>query len=206
MCEQHGGNLNLGLGQPGSIETRVSIVDLLVLEVVLSVVSLQLDSDCKENFLLFGSLLEVTMIDRKIGDKPISFEFSLGESLRLSLSHPPPHFNQCRNHISEFMMDSPLSGNYGNVLESVVAQPLISVTSPGLSRRRRALDVPDGSELFSTSPTSPSSPLLPREAQDTPPSSKSTTPPEKPVIVEGNRSGHFFCRSFNELCPINTTL
>lgn len=33
----------------------------------------------KESFLLFGALFEATMIDRKIGDKPISFEFSLGE-------------------------------------------------------------------------------------------------------------------------------
>lgn len=34
-----------------------------------------------ESFLLFGALFEATMIDRKIGDKPISFEFSLGELL-----------------------------------------------------------------------------------------------------------------------------
>ncbi|KAM9850875.1 fer-1-like protein 6 isoform 2-T2 [Aulostomus maculatus] len=32
----------------------------------------------RECFLLFGALFEATMIDRKIGDKPISFEFSLG--------------------------------------------------------------------------------------------------------------------------------
>lgn len=32
-----------------------------------------------ETFLLFGALFEATMIDRKIGDKPISFEFSLGK-------------------------------------------------------------------------------------------------------------------------------
>uniref|UniRef100_A0AAV2K3L8 C2 domain-containing protein n=1 Tax=Knipowitschia caucasica TaxID=637954 RepID=A0AAV2K3L8_KNICA len=31
-----------------------------------------------ENFYLFGALLEASMIDRKIGEKPISFEFSLG--------------------------------------------------------------------------------------------------------------------------------
>uniref|UniRef100_A0A3B4YQ08 Fer-1 like family member 6 n=1 Tax=Seriola lalandi dorsalis TaxID=1841481 RepID=A0A3B4YQ08_SERLL len=73
-----------------------------------------LDAD-KETFLLFGVLFEAAVIDRKIGDKPISFEFSLG--------------------------DSP--------------------------------------------PNSPSSPLLPRDLQDT--ASKSTTCPEKPLIVEGNR-------------------
>uniref|UniRef100_A0A672YX44 C2 domain-containing protein n=1 Tax=Sphaeramia orbicularis TaxID=375764 RepID=A0A672YX44_9TELE len=74
-----------------------------------------------ENFMLFGSLFEATMIDRKIGDKPISFEFSMGEYNDWSGSTPP----------------------------------------------------------------SPSSPLLSRE--DVTLNSKSTTPPEKPVIVEGNR-------------------
>ena len=41
----------------------------------------QVSAQRKENFLLFGALLETTMIDRKIGDKPISFEFSIGENL-----------------------------------------------------------------------------------------------------------------------------
>uniref|UniRef100_A0A672YWL5 C2 domain-containing protein n=1 Tax=Sphaeramia orbicularis TaxID=375764 RepID=A0A672YWL5_9TELE len=77
-----------------------------------------------ENFMLFGSLFEATMIDRKIGDKPISFEFSMGEyKLHLWI-----------------------------------------LRGPGLD---------------------PSSPLLSRE--DVTLNSKSTTPPEKPVIVEGNR-------------------
>lgn len=40
----------------------------------------QLNPDNNESFLLFGTLFEATMIDRKIGDKPICFEFSLGES------------------------------------------------------------------------------------------------------------------------------
>uniref|UniRef100_A0A669BLS9 Fer-1 like family member 6 n=1 Tax=Oreochromis niloticus TaxID=8128 RepID=A0A669BLS9_ORENI len=78
-----------------------------------------LNADDNESFLLFGALFEATMIDRKIGDRPISFEFSLGKWI--------------------------------------------------------------------TSPNSPTSPLLPRETQDTAMTSKSTTPPEKPIIVEGNR-------------------
>lgn len=32
-----------------------------------------------EEFLLFGAFFEATMIDRKIGDKPISFEVSIGK-------------------------------------------------------------------------------------------------------------------------------
>lgn len=42
--------------------------------------------DRTESFLLFAALFEATMIDRKIGDKPISFEFSLGEVIGL-LTH-----------------------------------------------------------------------------------------------------------------------
>lgn len=87
----------------------------------------------------------------------------------------------------------PLSGNYGNIQEPV-GQPVISVTSPAISHRRKALDVPDSSDTLasssrSPSPFSPSSPLLPRYPQDPTrtSSTKSTTPPEKPAITEGNR-------------------
>lgn len=34
-----------------------------------------------EEFFLFGSFLEATMIDRKIGDKPINFEVTIGNPL-----------------------------------------------------------------------------------------------------------------------------
>ncbi|XP_078071639.1 fer-1-like protein 6 [Mustelus asterias] len=36
------------------------------------------DESTVQDFLLFGTIFEATMIDRKIGDKPISFEVSLG--------------------------------------------------------------------------------------------------------------------------------
>ncbi|XP_075960903.1 fer-1-like protein 6 [Anarhichas minor] len=119
-------------------------------------------SSDNESFLLFGTLFEATMIDRKIGDKPISFEFSMG--------------------------------NCGNVLEA--PEKPAPVPSPGV-RRRRVLEVPDsgdtiGSSSRSTSPTpSPSSLLLPREPQDMPSAPRSTpssaTPPQKPLIVAGNK-------------------
>ncbi|MGH0131041.1 UNVERIFIED_CONTAM: hypothetical protein FKN15_052731 [Acipenser sinensis] len=38
----------------------------------------QITEDSMESFLLFGAVFEATMIDRKIGDKPISFEFTIG--------------------------------------------------------------------------------------------------------------------------------
>lgn len=72
---------------------------------------------------------------------------------------------------------------------------MISATSPAVTRRRRALDVSDTSDMFgsfplSSSPNSSTFPLLPREIQDTAMSSKSATPPEKPLIMEGNRLRH----------------
>ncbi|KAK6467580.1 fer-1-like protein 6 [Huso huso] len=38
----------------------------------------QITEDSMESFLLFGAVFEATMIDRKIGDKSISFEFTIG--------------------------------------------------------------------------------------------------------------------------------
>ncbi|XP_035263929.1 fer-1-like protein 6 isoform X2 [Anguilla anguilla] len=38
----------------------------------------QINDDDKESFMLFAALFEATMIDRKIGDKPVSFEFTIG--------------------------------------------------------------------------------------------------------------------------------
>ncbi|XP_019731208.1 fer-1-like protein 6 [Hippocampus comes] len=105
-----------------------------------------INTENRENFLLFGALFEATMIDRKIGDKPVTFEFSLG--------------------------------NCGNVQEPT-GQPGLSTPSPALSRRRQAQDFSDR--------TSASSPLLPRESQDPSRTSKSTTRPQKPLLVEGNR-------------------
>lgn len=52
-------------------------------------------------------------------------------------------------------------------------------------------DSSEGSGKLYTLPSAqgvgPTSPLLPREAQETPITSRSTTPPLKPNIVEGNR-------------------
>ena len=47
-----------------------------------------------DEFFLFGSFLEATMIDRKIGDKPISFEITIGNVtffLILFILSCPPH-------------------------------------------------------------------------------------------------------------------
>lgn len=94
----------------------------------------------------------------------------------------------------------PSSGNYGNILDSVAQPSISSSTSPAMPRRRRGLDLPDSSDIFGSScspPLSPSSPLL--SPPDTTLTSKSTTPPEKPVIVEGNRLSHIVIK-FLMLC------
>lgn len=60
------------------------------------------------------------------------------------------------------------------------------------------LDSSEGGSKSYTCPSSqgagPTSPLLPREAQETPTTSRSTTPPLKPNIVEGNRWSQLFHR------------
>ncbi|XP_034417851.1 fer-1-like protein 6 isoform X2 [Cyclopterus lumpus] len=129
-----------------------------------------LDTNNNESFLLFGALFEASMIDRKIGDKPISFEFSMG--------------------------------NWGNVLEPP-EKSSVPIPSPA-ARRTTMLDVPDsgdvaGSSTLSTSassslspsapsaPSSPLSPVLPREPADPPSTSKSSTPPLRPLVVQGNK-------------------
>ncbi|KAK5860785.1 hypothetical protein PBY51_022243 [Eleginops maclovinus] len=116
------------------------------------------DDHNNESFFLFGALCEATLIDRRIGDKAINFEFSLG--------------------------------NYGNVLEP--SGPPLPAPSPSVSRRRRALEVTDSSDTMGipptrTPPSSPYTPLLAVEHQEPPLVSRSTTTPQKPCIVEGNK-------------------
>ncbi|XP_061089829.1 fer-1-like protein 6 [Conger conger] len=97
----------------------------------------QISPDDKESFLLFGALFEATMIDRKIGDKPISFEFTIG--------------------------------NFGNFIDGSA--------QVGTSKRK-VERVSDTQELDST-------PLV--DCQETDPN-KSTTPPTRPQLMDGNRN------------------
>uniref|UniRef100_A0A8C5FKL2 C2 domain-containing protein n=1 Tax=Gadus morhua TaxID=8049 RepID=A0A8C5FKL2_GADMO len=55
----------------------------------------QLNEEDKESFLLFGCVFEATLIDRKIGDKPISFELSVGQFLLLSAGGIWCHYGMC---------------------------------------------------------------------------------------------------------------
>lgn len=54
----------------------------------------------KDEFLLFASFFEVTMIDPSIGSKPITFELSIGKTglFNIIISHPIPlNINSCLN-------------------------------------------------------------------------------------------------------------
>ncbi|XP_037837555.1 otoferlin isoform X7 [Kryptolebias marmoratus] len=85
-------DLNDGLGEGVSFRARlllsvaVEILDTTSPDVISST-EVQMESVSNisesatgkmEEFFLFGSFLEATMIDRKIGDKPISFEITIG--------------------------------------------------------------------------------------------------------------------------------
>lgn len=126
------------------------------------------------------------MIDRKIGDKPISFEFSLGEIHAVTLPW------KVTEHIRVPPLVFFLSGTYGNIFEPAAQTSVISLSPSAI--RSRKMPSPEASSKFSTLPSSPgpgpASPLLPREAQEAPVTSRSTTTPLKPNIVEGNRLSH----------------
>lgn len=42
------------------------------------IVLVKVNDEDKESFILFGAMFEASMIDRRIGDKHMSFEFSIG--------------------------------------------------------------------------------------------------------------------------------
>ncbi|KAJ8383946.1 hypothetical protein AAFF_G00213150, partial [Aldrovandia affinis] len=100
----------------------------------------QNNDDDKESFLLFGALFEATMIDRKIGDKPISFEFTVG--------------------------------NYGNLIDG---------SSPVSASKKKVERL---AELYSRVEPDCAPLLVPQEPEP----SKSTTPPAKPLLMDGNRN------------------
>ncbi|XP_025026309.1 fer-1-like protein 6 [Python bivittatus] len=94
-----------------------------------------------EEFLLFGAFFEATMIDRKVGDKPISFEVSVG--------------------------------NFGNVIDGVSSGAKGKKKTHEGEEEEGAPLLHEGKEEGSHDIAMP---LI------------STTPPEKPLITEGNRN------------------
>lgn len=47
-----------------------------------------------ETFVLFGCVFEASMIDRRIGDRPISLEFTIGKHDRIYIQQHKRHFLQ----------------------------------------------------------------------------------------------------------------
>ncbi|XP_028291408.1 fer-1-like protein 6 isoform X2 [Gouania willdenowi] len=83
----------------------------------------EVKEDHKCSFLLFGALFEATMIDRKIGDKPISFEFSQGNNGNVLESATPsgsPGVSRRRH-----ALDVPDSGDVSPSSPSSPSSPLL---------------------------------------------------------------------------------
>ena len=55
------------------------------ISVIVSTFELQSAAGRLDQFLLFGTILEATMVDKKIGDKPIYFELTIGMNLELNI-------------------------------------------------------------------------------------------------------------------------
>ncbi|XP_074941861.1 fer-1-like protein 6 [Phalacrocorax aristotelis] len=105
-------------------------------------VPLEIYEEKSEEFLLFGTFFEATMIDRKVGDKPITFEVSIG--------------------------------NFGNIADGL---------SAGAGGKKKTHDGEAEESLLHEEedgiPNDLGVPLI------------STTPPEKPLITDGNRNHQY---------------
>ncbi|XP_051998242.1 fer-1-like protein 6 isoform X2 [Xyrauchen texanus] len=73
-----------------------------------------------ETFLLFGSVFEASMIDRRIGDKPISLEFTIGNFGNLIDGAAPLH---AKKKVEDVSVTTPL-------LDTIASIPCKSTTAP----------------------------------------------------------------------------
>ncbi|XP_055072011.2 fer-1-like protein 6 [Misgurnus anguillicaudatus] len=76
-----------------------------------------------ENFLLFGSVFEASMIDRRLGDKPFSFEFSIGNFGNLIDGILPPAKKKPAVSGEDVAVTTPL-------LDTTATVPCKSTTTP----------------------------------------------------------------------------
>uniref|UniRef100_A0AAY4B2F1 C2 domain-containing protein n=1 Tax=Denticeps clupeoides TaxID=299321 RepID=A0AAY4B2F1_9TELE len=80
--------------------------------------------DEKESFMLFGAVFEASLIDRKIGDKPISFEFTIGNLFKFSslcrnYNYLPIHNRKPCIHVMSSWEDQTYRLHYSNVLDRI---------------------------------------------------------------------------------------
>ncbi|KAJ6663116.1 hypothetical protein lerEdw1_010709 [Lerista edwardsae] len=83
-----------------------------------------------EEFLLFGAFFEATMIDRKVGDKPISFEVSVGNFGNVIDGVSPGAGGKKKSHEGEDEESAPLLHEGTGDASHDVAMPLVSTTHP----------------------------------------------------------------------------
>uniref|UniRef100_A0A803T095 Fer-1 like family member 6 n=1 Tax=Anolis carolinensis TaxID=28377 RepID=A0A803T095_ANOCA len=83
-----------------------------------------------EDFLLFGAFFEATMIDRKIGDKPISFEVSLGNYGNAIDGVSPGSGAKKKGHEGDEEESAPLLHEGTGDASHDIAVPLVSTTHP----------------------------------------------------------------------------
>ncbi|XP_063155720.1 fer-1-like protein 6 [Candoia aspera] len=83
-----------------------------------------------EEFLLFGAFFEATMIDRKVGDKPISFEVSIGNFGNVIDGASSGARGKKKTHEGEEEEGAPLLHEGTEEGSHDIAMPLISTTSP----------------------------------------------------------------------------
>lgn len=105
------------------------------------------------------------MIDRRTGDKHISFEFTIGNNNTNITVYITVISPWSQSYANCFLYNYP--GNFGNFIDGA-AQPASKKKGPD----------PLGQEAAMTTPLLEGQPLKP---------CKSTTPPEKPVIGDGFR-------------------
>ncbi|XP_030237617.1 fer-1-like protein 6 [Gadus morhua] len=138
----------------------------------------QLNEEDKESFLLFGCVFEATLIDRKIGDKPISFELSVG------------------NHGNVLENPCPSGGGSGGSRRSLPENPDRLAPSPSSSSPLLTGGTPDSyrrSALGGCTPDFPRKSLLAGVTPDPPrrcspqTQTESCTPAEKPLLAQGSK-------------------
>uniref|UniRef100_A0A670JUU1 Fer-1 like family member 6 n=1 Tax=Podarcis muralis TaxID=64176 RepID=A0A670JUU1_PODMU len=83
-----------------------------------------------EEFLLFGAFFEATMIDRKVGDKPISFEVSVGNFGNVIDGVSPGAGSKKKGHEGEEEEGTPLLHEGTGESSHDFAVPLVSTTHP----------------------------------------------------------------------------
>ncbi|KAK3543542.1 hypothetical protein QTP70_023874, partial [Hemibagrus guttatus] len=87
-----------------------------------------INDEDKESFVLFGAVFEATMIDRKIGDKPISFEFTIGNFGNfIDGAAPPTSKKRIEKGPDPFSQEAAMTTP---LLESQPSKPCKSTTPP----------------------------------------------------------------------------